>query len=583
MHSFEGGFSMSHRLHLPQHQLPQVLLPPAPGVRRCSRRREAPICTATPLSAPPRGTEQQLSPQAPPPQSEPSTAAGSASSSGQPPKAKDWSARLLSVANKRRQETKGPAPDIFAGSGRKQQKLRGPDGLVPEELAEEGEVPEGGRRKRLPAEMRCFDTARIYIKAGNGGDGCVAFRREKFVDNGGPAGGNGGRGGNVWAVADEQLNSLFGFRSKVGDRALLLVGGRPGRGNESFKTHQNNAPAFAESGEEGGEAWVDLELKLVADVGIIGVPNAGKSTLLSVISAARPKIANYPFTTLVPNLGVCAQDFKTTVFADVPGLLEGAHEGLGLGHEFLRHVSRCRALVHIIDGSSPDPVGDWGAINLELELFNPAIKDKPQVIAYNKIDLPDSGEFWEDVREELVAKGVDPNSIFPMSAATGQGISELVRAVRGLLDAMGPAKVEAETDALNLTRVPPRRDARLDDYTIEVEEVPGKSTGPQARPPRVYYVDGEAFAKFAQMTNWSYWEAVRRFQRVLEVSGVNASLKSRGIQEGDTVVIGDTDFEWSDDQSEGAMYDAWEADMRARGQARQGAAKWPRGPPLKRS
>jgi len=540
------------------------------------------------------------------------------------------------VANKRRQETKGPAPDIFAGSGsgKKQQKLRGPDGLVPEELPEEGEMQGGEGRKRLPAEMRCFDTARIYIKAGNGGDGCVAFRREKFVDNGGPAGGNGGRGGNVWAVADEQLNSLFSFRSQIhwraqngtagqgrsltgadaqdlfipvppgtiirrkdageddpplaellnaGDRALLLVGGRPGRGNESFKTHQNNAPAFAESGEEGGEAWVDLELKLVADVGIIGVPNAGKSTLLSVISAARPKIANYPFTTLVPNLGVCAQDFKTTVFADVPGLLEGAHEGLGLGHEFLRHVSRCRALVHIIDGSSPDPVGDWEAINLELELFNPAIKDKPQVIAYNKIDLPDSGEFWEDVREELVAKGADPAGIFPMSAATGQGVTELVRAVRSLLDAMGPAKVEAETDALNLTRVPPRRDARLDDFTIEVEEVPGKSTGPQARPPRVYYVDGEAFAKFAQMTNWSYWEAVRRFQRVLEVSGVNASLKSRGIQEGDTVVIGDTDFEWSDDQSEGAMYDAWEADMRARGQARQGAAKWPRGPPLKRS
>eukprot|EP00983_Pelagomonas_calceolata_P127891 1161455-Pelagomonas_calceolata.AAC.9 len=215
MHSLESGFSMSHRLHLPQHPLPHALLPPGPAVRRSSRRRAVPICAANPPTAPPRGDEQQLSPQSPP-QSEPSTAAGSGS--GQPPKAKDWSARLLSVANKRRQETKGPAPDIFAGSGsgKKQQKLRGPDGLVPEELPEEGEMQGGEGRKRLPAEMRCFDTARIYIKAGNGGDGCVAFRREKFVDNGGPAGGNGGRGGNVWAVADEQLNSLFSFRSQVG-------------------------------------------------------------------------------------------------------------------------------------------------------------------------------------------------------------------------------------------------------------------------------------------------------------------------------------------------------------------------------
>ncbi|GFH11473.1 predicted protein [Haematococcus lacustris] len=165
---------------------------------------------------------------------------------------------------------------------------------------------------------------------------------------------------------------------KEGEKALLLVGGRGGRGNSAFKTSRNNAPTIAERGEKGPEAWMELELKVVADCGIVGVPNAGKSTLLSVLTAARPKIANYPFTTLVPNLGVCERDFRTTVFADVPGLLEGAHEGLGLGHEFLRHVKRCRALVHVIDGTSPDPLGDWDAINLELELFSPDLKDKPQ-------------------------------------------------------------------------------------------------------------------------------------------------------------------------------------------------------------
>ncbi|KAK9857228.1 hypothetical protein WJX84_010140 [Apatococcus fuscideae] len=165
-----------------------------------------------------------------------------------------------------------------------------------------------------------------------------------------------------------------------------------GRGNASFKTAADNAPTMSEHGEKGQEMWLDLELKLVADVGIIGVPNAGKSTLLSVVSAAKPKVAPYPFTTLTPNLGVCELDFRTTVFADIPGLLEGAHTGTGLGHEFLRHTQRCRLLIHVVDGSSPDPVGDWKAIQTELELFNPELLDKPQVVAYNKVDLPDSAD-----------------------------------------------------------------------------------------------------------------------------------------------------------------------------------------------
>lgn len=319
---------------------------------------------------------------------------------------------------------------------------------------------------------------------------------------------------------------------------------------------------------------MELELKVVADCGIVGVPNAGKSTLLSVLTAARPKIANYPFTTLVPNLGVCERDFRTTVFADVPGLLEGAHEGLGLGHEFLRHVKRCRALVHVIDGTSPDPLGDWDAINLELELFSPDLKDKPQLVAYNKMDVPESSEFWEDVREGLLARGLDPGRLFAVSAATGSGVTELVRGVHQLLDALGPAEVALETEALNRTTVPRQRPIRVGDFHIEVEEVAGAAS-PAGGPLRLYHVEGEGVVRVAQMTNWNYWDAVRRFQRVLEVSGVSASLRARGIRDGDTVVIGSSEFEWRDDRSESAMYDAWATDMAARGQVMQGSARWP--------
>ncbi|EFJ44248.1 hypothetical protein VOLCADRAFT_65003 [Volvox carteri f. nagariensis] len=475
--------------------------------------------------------------------------------------------------------------------------------------------------------MRCFDTSRIYIKAGDGGNGCVAFRREKFVEHGGPSGGNGGRGGNVWAVADDGLNSLSTFRGQVhfradngvngqgsncdgadaedlmvkvplgtivrrrdagsdepplaelitpGQRALLAAGGRGGRGNFSFKTARDRAPTIAEKGEKGEELWVDLELKVVADVGIIGVPNAGKSTLLSVVTAARPKIANYPFTTLVPNLGVCEMDYRTTVFADVPGLLEGAHEGLGLGHEFLRHVQRCRVLVHVIDGTSPDPVGDFNAINLELELFNPGLRDKPQIVAYNKIDTPDSGDFWELVADQLTNEyGVAPDRLFPISAATGQGVTALVRAVRAVLDELGPATLSYETNALNQTALPARRDVRIDEFVVSVEEVSTSGAGGGDGGSRVFYVEGEGIERFAQMTNWDYYEAVKRFQRVLEVSGINSALRARGVKTGESVVIGDTEFSWSDDQSDAAVYDSWLRDMKDRGVNRQGTARWP--------
>ncbi|EYU43918.1 hypothetical protein MIMGU_mgv1a022004mg, partial [Erythranthe guttata] len=305
---------------------------------------------------------------------------------------------------------------VFGGEGEEDDDEEDEDG---EEIKE--------KEKGVPAVMRCFDRAKIFVKSGDGGNGVVAFRREKFVPYGGPSGGDGGRGGNVYMEVDGTMNSLLPFRKSLhyragrgshgqgqqkhgakgescvikvppgtvvresdgdvllellypGQKALLLPGGRGGRGNTSFKTGVNKVPKIAENGEEGPELWLDLELKLVADVGIVGAPNAGKSTLLSVVSSAQPTIANYPFTTLLPNLGVVSFDFDATmVVADLPGLLEGAHRGFGLGHEFLRHSERCSVLVHIVDGSSQQPEYEFDAIRLELELFSPELSEKPYI------------------------------------------------------------------------------------------------------------------------------------------------------------------------------------------------------------
>ncbi len=474
--------------------------------------------------------------------------------------------------------------------------------------------------KRLPADVRCFDTARILVKGGDGGRGCVAFRREKYVPKGGPSGGNGGNGGSVYVEADESMNSLSSFRRKVhfraspgtpgmgsdchgaagkdlvikvppgtiirrakaskdepplaeilreGERALLAVGGRGGRGNLAFKSSQNNAPTLAEYGEVCSEVWLDVELRLVADVGIIGVPNAGKSTLLSVLSNAKPKVADYPFTTLVPNLGVNTLDFRETVFADVPGLLEGAHSGIGLGHQFLRHCQRCRVLVHVIDGTSPDPLGDYDAIQTELRLFSPALAGKPQVVAYNKMDVPDSSDYWDEIRAGLRERGVMDEDILAMSAVAQVGVSEVVRRVRRVLDDLpvedetAEAVVtsgEVERDALR------RADARIGEFSIE--EQPGFT-------PRVFVVKGEAIERFAQMTDWSYYEATRRFQGVLDAAGITKSLRAKGIQEGDTVIIGEMEFEHSDERSEGAMVEKFHRERRMAGIAAKGSARWP--------
>lgn len=473
--------------------------------------------------------------------------------------------------------------------------------------------------KRLPAEVRCFDTARILVKGGDGGRGCVAFRREKFVPKGGPSGGNGGNGGGVYVEADAALNSLSSFRRQVhfraspgqpgmgsdchgangkdliikvppgtiirragtgkgdpplaeilkeGERAMLALGGRGGRGNLAFKSSRNNAPTLAEYGELCSEVWLDLELRLVADVGIIGVPNAGKSTLLSVVSNAKPKVADYPFTTLVPNLGVNNLDFRSTVFADVPGLLEGAHSGVGLGHQFLRHCQRCKVLVHVIDGTSPDPLGDYDAIQTELSLFSPILAEKPQVVAYNKMDVPDSSDYWDEIRQGLNDRGVENENILAISAVAQIGVTEVVRRVRSVLDDL-PADDEIEEAVITsgeIEREASRRsDARIGEFFIEAD----------LGGPRVFTVRGEAIERFTQMTDWSYYEATRRFQGVLDAAGITKALRAKGIKEGDTVVIGDMEFEHSEDVSDGAMYEKWSSERRMSGIANRGSARWP--------
>ncbi|MCW5883064.1 MAG: GTPase ObgE, partial [Anaerolineae bacterium] len=316
-----------------------------------------------------------------------------------------------------------------------------------------------------------FDEARIFVKAGDGGNGIVAFRREKFVPRGGPSGGNGGRGGDVILVADDRLQTLIDFkkrshfraergghgggsnmqgangeslrirvpvgtvvRNEAGDLVADLMtpgqevvvarAGKGGRGNASFASASQQAPRFAEKGEPGEELWVSLELKLVADVGIVGVPNAGKSTLLAAVSAARPKIADYPFTTLVPNLGVAEVDHRVFVLADSPGLIEGASQGIGLGFKFLRHVERTRVLIHLVDGLSEDPLGDMEMINHELDVFDPRMSRKPQIVAFNKMDVPQAAERWPAVQAAISGRGLPAYAI---SAATGQGVQALLR------------------------------------------------------------------------------------------------------------------------------------------------------------
>ncbi len=424
-----------------------------------------------------------------------------------------------------------------------------------------------------------YDQAKIYVKAGDGGNGVVAFRREKFVPMGGPFGGNGGRGGNIYFVVDATLNTLFDFRNQVhyraergahggganktggygadmylsvpagtlvrnaetgeiladltqdGQQIMIARGGRGGRGNTAFKSARNNAPRIAEKGEAGAEFWLEMELKLVADVGIVGVPNAGKSTLLSVISAAKPKIADYPFTTITPNLGVAEVDHKQIVVVDIPGLLEGAHEGTGLGHTFLRHVERTRLLIHLLNGDSPDPLGDFEAINQEMILFNPILAERPQLVVFNKMDLPDAQARWPDVMAAIEATGVP---VLAISAVTKENVPQMLYKVQEMLAAL-PSRAEMLAD-LNIGM-----DEGMVEFTPEQDERTFQIHQPE---PGMWVVEGVAIQRAAQMTNWDYYEAAMRFQRILNAMGITEALRDAGVREGHSVVVGEKELVW---------------------------------------
>jgi GTP-binding protein len=306
---------------------------------------------------------------------------------------------------------------------------------------------------------------------------------------------------------------------------VVAQGGRGGRGNAAFKSSRNKAPRLAEKGEAGEELWLTLELKLVADVGIVGVPNAGKSTLLSVVSAAKPKIADYPFTTVEPTLGVAEVNHRQIVLADIPGLLEGAHEGVGLGLDFLRHIERTRLLIHLLNGDSPDPLGDFEAINQELVLFNPGLAERPQIVVLNKLDLPHAAARWPEIEAAMAARGLPALAI---SAATGENVQTLLYQVQAMLDALPPVVEEPPAEEMVTLEAP------ADEKAFQLHSL-GQGQ---------WRVEGIAIERAAQMTNWDYYEAAMRFQRILRALGITEALRAAGVAEGDTVQIGEVELVW---------------------------------------
>jgi GTP-binding protein len=314
---------------------------------------------------------------------------------------------------------------------------------------------------------------------------------------------------------------------EAGQRLLVAKGGRGGRGNQHFATASRQAPRIAEKGEPSEEKNMRLELKLLADVGIVGMPNAGKSSLLAAVSNAKPKIADYPFTTLEPNLGVVDLDLDTSiVLADIPGLVEGAHLGIGLGDAFLRHIQRTRVLIHLLDGLSEDPLADFSQINSELALFDPRLGEKPQIVALNKTDMPDAQARWVKVKQELEKRGYEPVAI---SALTRENLQPLLwRAYELLQNAPEPEAVAVQAMPVYRPETNPKA------FTIGREPDGG------------YRVRGEAIERSAAMTYWEEESAVLRFYRVIKALGIDSALRKAGIQEGDTVYIGDYELEWTD-------------------------------------
>ncbi|OLS03337.1 GTPase ObgE [Tissierella creatinophila] len=416
-----------------------------------------------------------------------------------------------------------------------------------------------------------IDKAKIHIKGGKGGNGIVAWRREKFEPSGGPYGGDGGNGGSIILKADEGIRTLMDFRykrnysgengedgrtkkqfGKAGENITIKVpvgtivkdeptgkvivdlkekgqefviarGGRGGRGNAKFATATRQAPGFAEPGTKGKERDIVLELKLLADVGLIGFPNVGKSTFLSMVSAAKPKIANYHFTTLKPNLGVVrVAEEKSFVIADIPGLIEGASTGVGLGHEFLRHVERTRVLVHILDVSGiegRDPVKDYYTIMEELIEYNPKLKDKPQIIVGNKMDIPGAKEGLKKLQEEF-----KDQTIYSLSAATSQGVEELKYAIWNVL-----SNTEIEYDSF---------DDEMYEEVYEEREVIVKKEDEE------YIVEGESVEHLLESVYFDDVDSLRHFQETLRKMGIIERLEELGIQEGETVLIGGYEFEF---------------------------------------
>jgi GTP-binding protein len=429
-----------------------------------------------------------------------------------------------------------------------------------------------------------IDRARIWVKAGDGGNGSASFRREKYVPRGGPDGGDGGKGGSVLLRAKANQTSLLPFQfttqfkaenggagrsqqrhgksgsdlfvdvppgtvvwndetgeiladlTDPGEVVTIARGGRGGLGNVHFKSSTRQAPRIAELGEPGEEFWLRLELRMIADVGLVGLPNAGKSTLLAGASAARPKIADYPFTTLEPQLGVVSVggiEGQTFVMADIPGLIEGAAEGVGLGLEFLRHVRRTKVLIHVLDASGGlegrDPLGDFATVNAELEAYEDDLVAKPMVVALNKIDVSEAQGRLPALTTTLEAKGY---TVYPISAATGAGVDELMRAVAALLREIEQREAEEEK---------PQERRR---YTLE--NVDERAWQAQRISGHHFAVTGIGIERFTRMTNFENEEAVDRFQRVLESSGISDELARLGIEPGDAVHLADRELIWGE-------------------------------------
>ncbi|MBZ0306701.1 MAG: GTPase ObgE, partial [Anaerolineae bacterium] len=325
-------------------------------------------------------------------------------------------------------------------------------------------------------------------------------------------------------IRDADTGKVYADLSTPEQRVVLLTGGRGGRGNARFATSRNQAPSMGEKGEPGQELWLKLELKLLADVGLVGMPNVGKSTLLSVISNARPKIANYPFTTLSPNLGVVTMGYRDMVAADIPGLIEGASQGAGLGHAFLRHIQRTRLLVHLVDGTAQNPIADFNQINAELALFDERLKERPQLVAVNKMDLPDAQEKWPQLEQQFTALGYE---VLAISAATQQHTQKLVQKLFQKLDEL-PDRTEV------LEEVPTYEMNQEVVFNVEKLEE------------GVFQVTGKQIERAVKMTYWELDEAVARFQRILQTLGISAALEKQGVRVGDTVIIGDTELEWGE-------------------------------------